>query len=130
MRQPHRIGPAVIDLGWVGLEYVAVFLWIGLEGDRRVALRVALQVWALYFAEFIHRRDWREEEGIRNRVHLLVDAGGDTCPAAFGGQLVDVRHEEFDLAAEHAAGSVDFLSGKRRSVQMIRVVGHAIGRRE
>ena len=63
-------------------------------------------------------------------MHLLVDAGSDRLPAAFGIELVDIRHEQFDLAPKHAAGRVDFLNGHFGAVQMIGVVGHAVGRGE
>ena len=63
-------------------------------------------------------------------MHLLVDAGGDRLPAAFRRQLIDVGHEEFDLAAEHAARRIDLLDSQLRAVQVIGVVGDAIGRRQ
>ena len=109
------------------MEHVAIFLWVCLVGERRIPLGVALQIGAFVLDGFVHRRNRGEQEGVGDRAYLLVDAGRDRLAAAFGIELVDVRHEQLDLTPKHATGRIDFLSGQFGAIQMVSVVGHAVG---
>src|ERR1700686_2146567 len=125
--QPKWVSPTVVNLRRVGLEHVAILFWFRFVSDRRVPLRIPLQIGAFILGGFVHRRNWSEQEGVGDRVHLLVDAGSDGLAAAFEIELVDVWHEKLDLTPKYAAGRIDFLNGQIGAIEMVSIVGHPVG---
>ncbi len=60
-------------------------------------------------------------------MHLLVDAGGDGLPAAFGMSLSTSGTNSSISRPSMPPAGVDFLDGHLGAVQMVGVVGHAVG---
>ena len=112
-----------MHFGRIGLEDVSVFFGILAQDIGEIPLRQAPQERRLVFHRHVRRRHRREHKRARHRVNLGVDQFVDRDLTAFGRERIDIDDDGLELAAEHAAGGIDFLHRQRGAVEIILMIG-------